>query len=172
MTFTNLYKITVKQKWQLNAWRTTLCFMMQLLNIKTLTTKAQQRESQTFRLTGVGPSLMKTSVLILTCTQAGGGEQLPQTREKDGKLQMAALTKGKKHTCWWGWGGWGRGTRIIRPGQACSFSTLICLPGFRSESKIFLCDYRVNRITVTPGKGATETAPTVPATSDTFAPLM
>lgn len=72
MTFTNLYKITVKQKWQLNARRTTLRFMMQLLNIKTLTTKAQQRESQTSRLTGGGPSLMKTSVLILTCTQAGG----------------------------------------------------------------------------------------------------
>lgn len=93
MTFTNLYKITVKQKWQLNAWRSTLCFSMLLLNIKTLTTKAQQRESQTFRLTGVGPSLMKTSVLILTSTQAGG-KQLPQTC-KDDKLQKAALIKGK-----------------------------------------------------------------------------
>lgn len=72
MTFTDLYKITLKQKCQLNAWRSTLDFMMLLLNIKTLTTKAQQREPQTFRLTGVGPSLMKTSVLILTCTQAGG----------------------------------------------------------------------------------------------------
>lgn len=72
MTFTNLYKITVKQKWQLNAWRPTSCFMMLPLNIKALTTEAQRRESQTFRLTGVGPSLMKTSVLILTCTQAVG----------------------------------------------------------------------------------------------------
>lgn len=68
--------------------------MMLLLNIKTLTTKAQQRESPTFRLTGVRPSLMKTSVLILTCTQAGGRE-LPQPCEEDGKLQKAALIKGK-----------------------------------------------------------------------------
>lgn len=50
MTFTNLYKITVKQKWQLNAQRSTLCFKMLLLNIKNLTTEAQKRESQTFRI--------------------------------------------------------------------------------------------------------------------------
>lgn len=50
MTFTNLYKITVKQKWQLNAQRSTLCFKMLLLNIKNLTTEAQKRESQTFSI--------------------------------------------------------------------------------------------------------------------------
>lgn len=50
MTFTNLYKITFKQKWQLNAQRSTLCFKMLLLNIKNLTTEAQKRESQTFRI--------------------------------------------------------------------------------------------------------------------------
>lgn len=50
MTFTNLYKITVKQKWQLNAQRSTLRFTMLLLNIKNLTTEAQKRESQTFRI--------------------------------------------------------------------------------------------------------------------------
>lgn len=77
MTFTNLYKITVKQKWQLNAWRSTLCFRMLLLKTKTLTTKAQRRDAQTFRLTGVGASLMKTSVLIATSTQARGGEAVP-----------------------------------------------------------------------------------------------
>jgi hypothetical protein len=45
---------------------------MLLLNIKNVTTSAQKRESQTFRFTGVGLSLMKTSVLILTLIQAEG----------------------------------------------------------------------------------------------------
>lgn len=50
---------------------------MLLLKTKTLTTKAQRRDAQTFRLTGVGASLMKTSVLIATSTQARGGEAVP-----------------------------------------------------------------------------------------------
>lgn len=92
MTFTNLYKITFKQKWQLNAQRSTLCFKMLLLNIKNLTTEAQKRESQTFRFTGVGLSLMKTSVLISTLTQAGG-KQLSQTSKKYDTLHKASLSK-------------------------------------------------------------------------------
>lgn len=50
MTFTNFYKITFKQKWQLNTQRSTLCFKMLLLNIKNLTTEAQKSESQTSRI--------------------------------------------------------------------------------------------------------------------------
>lgn len=50
MTFTNLYRIPVKQKWQLNAQRATSCFKTLLLHIKHLTAEAQKRESQSFRI--------------------------------------------------------------------------------------------------------------------------
>lgn len=128
MTFTNLYKITVKQKWQLNAGRSTLCFRMLLLNMKTLTTKAQRRDAQTFSLTGVGPSLMKTSVLILTSTQAGGRSSFHRHVRRKTDYTELHLLKAGADMLGWGWGRW-----IIRPGQECGFCKSR-LPGFRRES--------------------------------------
>lgn len=72
MTFTNLYKITYKQKWQLNAQRSTLCFKMLLLNIKNLTMRPRRGNLKLPEFTGVGLSLMKTSVLISTLIQGEG----------------------------------------------------------------------------------------------------
>lgn len=143
MTFTNLYKITVKQKWQLNAWRSALCFRMLLLRMKTLTTKAQRRDAPTFRLTGVGPSLMKTSVLIPTSTQAGGrGSFLRHVRRMTDSTKLHLL---KAEADMLGWGRW-----IIRPGQECGFCNLVCQVSEGSLWISFLCDNHVKRIRAAP----------------------
>lgn len=77
------------------------------LNIKALTTEAQRRESQTFRLTGVGPSLMKTSVLILTCTQAGGESSFHRHVRRTANCKRLHLLKAKAHMLVGEDGGWG-----------------------------------------------------------------
>lgn len=73
--------------------------------MKTLTTKAQRRDAQTFRLTGVGPSLMKTSVLIATSTQAEGRSSFHRHVRRLTDCRKLHLLKAEADMLGWGWGG-------------------------------------------------------------------